>query len=417
MSKPQSGLYRWVPVVLVSALFFHITASTFTSLGVVFPYMIQDVPLSYSQLGTGFTVLALAVGLAGQLPAWTIRVIGIKGTFLSGGVLMAAGFTGLAMAEGFYSFAIGAALAGLGYVQLGSVPGVYVINRWVPDRQSFAIGAYFTVGGLGGIVGPSMVPAIVALTDSWRYHWWVMLGSMIVLVLLAVLLVRSLPPGYDDEGGEPPKQEKLSDRVYRTTVNWKFRDAIRTPQFAIITAAMTMTLFGAVTMNSWAATHMGNMGVSIAFAAGALSAHQAVNSASRALGGILATRIDPKWLLVAALGAETIGMIALAYADDPVTIAIFAVGEGFGYGMCLLTTAVLLLNYFGPEDNPELFGTLHLFTSVAAAGPILGGFIGDTFGEFGGLFLAYAAVLALVMIAAAWMKPPVKKDTEADAPA
>ncbi|MFN3230890.1 MAG: CynX/NimT family MFS transporter [Alphaproteobacteria bacterium] len=410
MSEPQKSLYRWVPFGIVSALFLFITASTFTSLGVVFPFMVEELGLDFTQAGLGFTILALMVGLAGQLPAWTIRKIGIKGTFLTGGASMGLGFGLLATAEGLYPYLVGAGLAGLGYTQLASVPGIYVINRWVPDRQSFAIGAYFTIGGLGGIIGPSMVPAIVALTDSWRYHWWVMCVSVVVLSIGAALLIRNMPAGYDDEGGTPPQEEKLSARVYRTKVSWTFRDAVRTPQFAIITAAMTMTLFGAVSLNSWAVTHMGNMGVSIAFAAGALSAHQAVNALSRALGGVLATRIDPKWLLVAALGAETIGMIALAYADNPLTIAIFAIGEGFGYGMCLFATAILLLNYFGPDNNPELFGTLHLFTSVAAAGPVLGGFFGDTFGAFGGLFLIYAGVLAVVMAAAIWMRPPVKAD-------
>ncbi len=415
MSDASPGYYRWIPFGIVSALFLFITASTFTSLGVVFPFMVEELGLDYTQAGLGFTILALMVGLAGQLPAWTIRKIGIKGTFLTGGAAMGLGFGLLATTQGLYPYLIGAGLAGLGYTQLASVPGIYVINRWVPDRQSFAIGAYFTIGGLGGIIGPSMVPAIVALTESWRYHWWVMCVSVVVLSVGAALLIRNMPAGYDDEGGTPPKEEKLSARVYRTKVSWTFRDAVRTPQFAIISIAMTVTLFAAVTMNSWAATHMGNMGVSIAFAAGALSAHQAVNSLARALGGALATKIDPKWLLVAALAAEVVGMIALAYADDPVTIAIFAIGEGFGYGMCLFATAVLLLNYFGPDNNPELFGTLHLLTSVAAAGPILGGYFGDTFGSFGGLFLVYAGVLCLVLIASILMKPPVKADQSENA--
>ncbi|MDA0339400.1 MAG: MFS transporter [Proteobacteria bacterium] len=410
MTQSDSTLVRWIPFAIVSALFFQITASTFTSLGVAFAYMVPEMQWTNAEATLGFTILALLVGIAGQVPALTIRYIGIAGTFLLGGAIMAIGFTFLATTNDLTTFYLGAGFAGLGYTLCGSVPALYVINQWLPDRRSFAIGAYFTIGGLGGIVGPSFVPAIVALTGSWRDHWWTMGGTIILLVTIASIFIRDRGEVSTLDEKQAPKEEKLSNNVYRTTTSWSFWDTVKTPQYAIIVAAMTMTLFGGVTMNAVATLHMGNMGVAVAFAAGALSAHQAVNSAARGLGGLLATRIDAKWLLVAALAAETIGMIALAYADNPLTIAIFAIGEGFGFGMCIFATAILLLNYFGPENNPALFGTMHFFTTLAAIGPYVGGLMGDTFGGFGTVFLIYAGVLSVVLAAAIWMKSPVKPD-------
>ena len=406
----QSPWVRWLPFALVSAVSFHTTASTFTSLGVVFPFMVQDLSLDFTEAGLGFTILALMVGLSGQLPAWTLRHIGVQGTFGVGGAIMAAGFGLLATANGLMPFLIGAGLAGIGYTLAGAVPSLYVINQTVPDRQSFAIGAYFTIGGLGGVVGPSMVPAIVELTGSWRYHWWVMLVSILILAGLCVAFIQSRPDAVVGATEETPKEEKLSPWVFRTKISWEFRAAIRTPQYIIIVSALTMTLFAGVTMNAWAVTHMNSMGVPIAFAAAALSGHQAVNAIARALGGFLATKIDPKWLLATGLAFGGIGMTSLAFADNTVNIVIFAVAEGFGFGLVLFATAMLLVNYFGPKKNPELLGTMHVITSVGAAGPILGGFIGDTFGGFGTLFIVYAGLLAVVMAAAILMKPPVHPD-------
>lgn len=414
-AAPVATWTRWVPFAIVSALFLFITAATFTSLGVVFPFMVEELKLSYKEAGFGFTILATMVGLAGQAPAWTIKQFGIKGTFAAAGLIMGTGLWLLATAQGLLPFYVGAGLAGIGYALFGSVPALYVINRWLPDRQSFAIGAYFTIGGLGGIIGPALVPWVVETIGSWRDFWWVMLTVMVILTIIAILFVKDKPAVEVDAGEGETKEEKLAPGIYRTRVSWSFRAAARTPQYAIIVIAMSVTLFCGVTMNAWAATHMTNMGIPIAIAALALSGHQAVNSLARAVGGYLATRIDPKWLLVVALAAEVVGMIALAYADDPVTIAIFAIGEGLGFGLCLFATAILLLNYFGPKNNPELFGTLHLFTTVAAAGPALGGLFGDTFGSFSGLFLIYAAVLGIVLVAAIWMKPPVPPEDSADA--
>ena len=61
---------RWWLFVIVSALFFHITASTFTSLGVVIPFMIEDLSWSWTEAVFGFTVLSLFVVLCGGRPAW-----------------------------------------------------------------------------------------------------------------------------------------------------------------------------------------------------------------------------------------------------------------------------------------------------------------------------------------------------------
>jgi len=84
------------------------------------------------------------------------------------------------------------------------------------------------------------------------------------------------------------------------------------------------------------------------------------------------TRIDPKWLLVSALVAEIIGMLALATADNMTMMVLFAVGEGYGFGMCLFSTTILLVNYYGPKEAPKSMGMMHLITTVAMVGPVLG---------------------------------------------
>ena len=144
-----------------------------------------------------------------------------------------------------------------------------------------------------------------------------------------------------------------------------------------------------------------------AASAGALSAHALINSLSRAFGGALATWIDPKWLLVTALLAETIGMLALASADNMTTIVLFAIGEGYGFGMCIFSTTMLLVNYYGPKEAPKTMGTMYLITTIAMLGPVMGGYVADNFGGFEGVFRAYAVVLAVCLVAVAFMRPPM----------
>jgi MFS family permease len=408
-TRPATG--KWMLFWVISAIFFLISGATFSSLGVVLPSMIAEMSWTRLQAGAGFSLFALTVGLASTLPAWTLRRFGIKATYGAGGAIMTLGFSLLALTNNLPQYLIAAALLGLGFASCATVPAVYLLAGWMPERRSAAIGEYMTIGGLGAVAGPVVAGSIIAATHSWRVHWWTMAAAMLALTALALVFVRPPPDEVrNDSKGAAPAHEPSAARVYQTGTNWRFRDAVRTPHYWVIATAMTATLLCVLTANGWAVTHMGTLGVSAAVAAGVLSAGGAVSAASRFLGGALATHIDPKWLLVSALAGVAIGMAALAVAGNWVAITVFAVGEGFGFGMCLFATAVLLVNYFGTSDNPEIFGTFNLVTTAAMVGPSLAGFVADRFGGFAGLFQVYAVAVLLIVILTAFMRPPMWSD-------
>ena len=394
---------RWLLFAVISAIYFTISAATFSSLGIVLPYMISELSWSWSQAGTGFSLLALLVGLASALPAWTIRRFGIAATYGIGGAIMVVGFGLLALTSGIYSYLVAAAMLGLGFALCAVVPAVYLLNGWMPDNRSAVIGAYFTVGGLGAVAGPLAANGFMAATHSWRLYWWTMAAAMLVLTLLALIFVKSPPVAAAAAGGE------AQDRVRGNQRDWRFREAIRTPQYWVISLSMTATLLCVLTTSSFAPAHLTSLGISTGVAATVLSTNGAVGALSRYLGGALATRIDPKWLLVAGALGEGIGMAALSVADNHLALGIFAVSEGFGFGMCLLATTVLLVNYFGPSENPEIYGTFNLITTLAMVGPYIGGLIKDIFGGFGGLFQGCALCMLLIVAMVVAMRPPTPK--------
>ena len=400
---PISRATRWLLFAVISAIYFTISAATFSSLGIVLPYMIQELSWSWSQAGTGFSLLALLVGLASALPAWTIRRFGIAATYGIGGAIMVAGFALLAVSTGIYSYFIGAASLGLGFALCAVVPAVYLLNGWMADNRSTAIGAYFTIGGLGAVAGPLAANGFMAATHSWRFYWWLMAAAMLLLTVLALVFVKTPPADAAADPADP------TARAPRAHCDWRFRDAIRTPQYWIISLSMTATLQCVLTTSSFAPAHMASLGISASVAAAVLSTNGAVGALSRYLGGALATRIDPKWLLVAGLVGEGLGMLALSFANNHVALGVFAVTEGFGFGMTLLATTLLLVNYFGPSENPAIYGTFNLITTIAMVGPYLGGLIKDVFGSFGGLFQGNAVLMLLIVVLAAAMRPPGTK--------
>ncbi len=401
---------RWALFANISAIFFLINAATFSSLGVVLPFMIKELSWTWSQAGAGFSLFALMVGLASTVPAWILRRFGIKAAYGAGGAVMACGFALLALTHGLHSYLVAAALLGLGFASCATVPGIFLLNGWIPERRSAAIGAYMTSGGLGAVAGPLASSGVIAATGSWRLYWWAVAVAMLALTTLALVIVRN-PPAAAGSGSEAAAaaEESRSTSVYRTTASWRFRDAVRTTQFWTIAIAMTAMLLCVLTTNSWAVTHMGTLGVPAAVAAGVLSADGAVNALSRAAGGVLATRIDPRRLLMVALVSEATGLAALSVADNWIAFTIFAIADGFGFGMCFFATTMLLLNYFGPAENPEILGTYNLVTTLAMIGPATAGFIADAFGGFSGVFMAYVVVILVIVTITAAMRPPSRR--------
>lgn len=402
----KTPLAIWLGFGVICLFFFHVTSTTFTSLGVALPYMMKEMGWSYSGAGLGFSILALMVGLAALVPAWVIRRGSVKASFCMGGLIMMAGFALLATTDSLTQYFIGTGLAGCGFTLCGNVPAVHYVNTKLPvAKRSGAIGAYLTVGGFGGVLGPLLVTSIVTLTDDWRIFWWVCTTVTAVMIVLTLIFLTGLAGSdvEDNASSDTQSAEKPAD----SEPQWTYAQVIRTPQYQIIVAALTLTLFCGLTLNSWAVTHMGNLGVSAAIAAGALSGHALINALSRGLGAIVVKRIAAKWLLVSALAAEVIGMFALAYADSPLTITLFGLGEGYGYGMCLFATTVLLVDYFGTAKNPELLGSMHLVTTLAMLGPVLAGLIAEHMGGFGFVFIGYGLVVFLVMLAAVFMRTPV----------
>lgn len=89
-----------ITLVAMSVVFFLITATTFSSLGVVLPAMINELHWSWGAAGTGFSLLGVAVGITSTVPASMIRRVGVRATLAMGSLVMAGAFLCLAMTHG-----------------------------------------------------------------------------------------------------------------------------------------------------------------------------------------------------------------------------------------------------------------------------------------------------------------------------
>jgi len=392
-----AGFRAWMTLALTSALFFIITAATFSSLGLALPAMVAEMGWSWTSAGFGFTLLGFFCGITSAVPASLIRRFGVRANLLAGSVVMGLAFVCLAEADGLLFYFVGASLAGLGYTLLDSVPGTYLLSRLFA-RPSFSFGLFFTIGGLGGVAGPLIYAAVIGMTGNWRAYWLV-IGAAVVLVGVATAF------GVDartDVGARTEADPEIS------TEAWTMREALQTRQFWIIAAAYAAFLFCGITANSVSVAHLTQHGVAAVIAGSMVSVEALLNSAARLTGGIISRFVPAKTLLVVALVSLVIGLLALAAARDLPMMLLYAAGIGIGFGLATFSATILLLDYFGRGPYLELFAAVNLIGTIGAVAPTMAGFTRDQTGIFTPFFIGLAVLVGLVMVTVLMMRPPHK---------
>jgi OFA family oxalate/formate antiporter-like MFS transporter len=385
----------WVTLAAVSAVFFFITATTFSSLGVVLPAMIGELHWSWGGAGTGFSLLGVATGVTATVPASLIRRFGVRITLVAGSLVMAAAFACLALTHGLPLYFLGCVLMGLGFALLATVPGTYLLTRLYAN-PSFAFGLYFTVGGLGGVAGPILYLWVTAVSQNWRAYWLVSLLAVTITGLLSAVLVDVKTDLSQSVGG---KNGTASG-------DWPVKAALRTRQFAILAAAYSIFLFVGITVNAVSVAHLMGRGVTAAVAASMMSTEALINAGARMAGGVLVRWIGAKTLLLLSLTMLLVGLVALSAAHDLPLMLVYATGIGVGYGLTFFASTILLLNYFGRTPNLELFAIVNLISTVGSGGPAFAGFVADHTGSFVPAFTILEGLVVLVLIAVAFMHRP-----------
>jgi OFA family oxalate/formate antiporter-like MFS transporter len=387
----------WASLVLVSALYFVITAATFASLGLALPAMVAEMHWSWTQAGLGFTLLAVFCGVTSIAPATLIRRFGVRAELLIGSLVMALAFYCLARTDGLLLYFLGASLAGLGFTLLATVPGTYLLQRLFA-RPSFAFGLYFTIGGLGGVAGPLLYFAVTGGANDWRSFWLVAGG----LVALTGIVTALLVDGKTDVGAVAEADPDISAE------SWTVRGALQTSQFWILAAAYSAFLFVGITANAVSVAHLTQHGVTAVVAGSMMSLEALLNAGARLAGGILARFVSAKTLLAIALALLVLGLLALGVARDVPMMLVYVAGIGIGYGLTFFASTILLLDYFGRKPNLELFSLVNLISTVGAVAPAWAGYTRDVTGGFMPFFLGLSALVALVLLAVVVMRAPRK---------
>jgi MFS family permease len=384
--------YGWV-VVAAGAVMGCVAIGTMFSLAVFLQPMADATGWSRTGISTAMTLDFLTLGIAGFGWGALLDRFGPRVVVLSGAVLLGLGLALASRATSLLEFQlIFGVLVG---IAAGAVfaPVMATVTGWFDKHRGLAVS--LVSAGMGS------APMIVSPFARWlisTYDWRTALLAVAVLawaaLIPAALLVRRAPPAPADDA-----------RAATAGPGTSAGRALRSPQFILL--ALTFLLC--------CAAHAGPIFHTISYAlACGLPAMSAVSIYSmegfaglvgRLVLGVAADRIGARRVLVMGLVIQAFGAGAYYFVRELGAFYAVALVFGLAYGGVMPLYAVIAREYFPMRIMGTVIGGLTMMSSLGMAlGPALGGWIFDTYGSYGGLYIA-AFVLGLVAVAMAFAFP------------
>jgi MFS family permease len=369
--------YRWV-LVVAGGLMGCIAIGSMFSLPVFLSPIAQATGWSRTGLSTAMTINFLALAIAGF--GWGILVdrFGPRPVVLSGAVLIGLGGALASRSRSLLEFQlVYGLLVGVGAGAIFA-PLMATVTGWFDTQRSLAVSLVSAGMGVAPLTVAPLAAKLVSIYD-WRTAQLLIALLAWAVLLPAALLVRRAPAA----AGRLTGGDASADDPSVTTAT-----ALRSPQFVVL----------ALTYFFCCATHSGPIFHTVSYAISCgLPAMAAVSIYSlegfaglggRLLFGILGDRFGAKPVLVTGLLVQALGAGAYFFVREIGAFYAVAAVFGLAYAGVMPLYAVIARENFPMRFMGTIFGAATMASSLGMAlGPLAGGWIFDTFGSYGWLYI------------------------------
>ena len=383
--------YRWV-MVFLGGLMGCVAIGAMFSLAVFLDPMSAETGWSRAGISTAMTIDFLIMGVAGFLWGTLSDRYGPRPVVLIGAVLLGAGLLVASRATTPLTFQLGFGL--LVGLSAGAffAPMIAAVTGWFDTGRGLAVS--LVSAGMG------MAPLTFTPLAGWlieSYDWRTAMATMgviaWVLLIPAAFFVRTAPAAAPSAAAEPGEADAGR--------------ALRSPQFIILAG----TFFLCCAAHSGPIFHMLSYamfcGIPTMAAVSIYSVEGLAGLGGRLLFGVAADRFGVKRLIVAGLLLQALAIPAYLAVRDIRDFYLLATVFGMAYGGVMPLYAVLAREYFSQSIMGTVLGGATMLSSIGMAiGPLGGGWIYDTFGNYAWLYIGSAG-LAAAAVAIALAFPPV----------
>ena len=265
----------------------------------------------------------------------------------------------------------------------GAPRDALVADLTPPDLRGAAFGLRQALDTVGGFLGPLIAILLMWLTaENFRAVFWCAVLPAVAATLLIVLAVRDPP--------RPPGQRRVRAPLSRAELG-------RLPRayWTVVGVAAVFTL--ARFSEAFLVLRAADVGLSAMWAPAVMVLMSVVYAAAAYPAGVVADRIDRRWLLAAGLAVLVAADLALGFAGGLPGVAAGVALWGLHMGLTQGLLAAMVADTAPADLRGTAFGMFNLVTGVAMlAASVLAGLLWDATGPRG-TFLAGAAFALAAM--------------------
>jgi MFS family permease len=404
-STAMPSSYRWV-IVGLGGLMGCVAIGAMFSLAVFLGPISTATGWSRAAVSSAMTLDFLVMGVAGFLWGAASDRVGPRPVVLAGAILLGAGLWIASRATSPLTFQLGFGVIVGAAAGAFFAPMIATVTAWFDTQRALAVS--LVSAGMG------MAPMTISPFAAWlitHYDWrtsMAVIGTLAwVLLIPAALLVRQAPQiGHADGSavGAGTPNSKAAPRV--TT-------ALRSPQFIVL----GLTFFLCCAAHSGPIFHMVSYamfcGIPTIAAVSIYSVEGLAGLGGRLLLGVAADRLGVKPVLICGLLVQSVAIAAYLVVSQQSEFYLLAIVFGAAYGGVMPLYAVLAREYFDQRIMGTVFGAATMLSSLGmAAGPVVGGWIFDTYHDYRWLYLSSMGI-AIAAAAVAVAFPPLPRAARA----
>lgn len=414
MNRKSSRIfYGWW--IVFAAAFIRICTSGTVSHGftAIFGPISKEFTWSYTQVSFAASIRGIETGILAPLLGLVVDRWGPRRLLFTGIVIISLGLILLSFTTSLGMFYTAYVLMAIGMSFCSGTVVLTAANYWFHKRVGLAAGIISAGGGLGGL----LVPLIVKMIDiyGWRMTASILAIGILILCLPLSLLVRHKPEQYgyqlDGEINENVRTDRGGNPEKAIEVNISPKKAVKTSAFWHIALALACLLMMVNAVITHVIPYLSSIGIT-RITAGWLASAIPIMSISGRLGfGYLSDRFGKRLVMAGGFAMVSLGLLLFAYAGTGGLwlLILFVILFGTGWGGVAIMRVAMLREHFGRGN----FGAIHGFTVGIMmlgqlSGPLLAGWVFDKWGNYQGIWLAFAG-LAIAALYIGVSTPPVSK--------
>lgn len=372
-----------------------------------FDPLIKEFGWSYAQVSLAASLRGAETGLIAPLLGYMVDRWGARWLMFLGASIVGIGILLLSRISSLGMFYAAFLLIAIGLSCSSPAIIFPATSTWFRKRLGLATGILAVGFGLGSLLIPVVTGIIDAL--SWRNALLVLgIGTLVICLPLALVVKRKNEPssGVIEEEMTHPESHTRSKslRIKEPEVEIGQKQALKSRTFWHITVAFALQYVVISAEMAHIMPYLEDVGIARSTASMAAAAVPLISLISRFGSGWASDRFSGNSVAMGSFALMVIGSLLFYNVSRDVmwllafAIVIFALGWGGGF----TTRAILLKQYFAGGRFGTLFGFLLGVGSIGAMlGPILAGWIFDTWKSYSFAWILFAILdlMALVLIA------------------